>query len=202
MSPRQYRLGKRAATAEETRRRIVESAMALHAERGIAATSMKDIAARADVSVGTVYHQFPTYEQVVRACGSRMREITRPPTPDVVAGLHPLHLRIERLVQELFAYYERYPSFERGRCDRDKLPVLAEAVARREQALEAVVREALRPERADERTVRTVVAFTDFAVYRALAAGGLSVAAAAGQVAAVLTAWLAGAASDNQPGVE
>ena len=53
MPHRQYRQSRRAESTEETRRRIVEATYALHAEQGMAATSMKQIAARADVSVGT-----------------------------------------------------------------------------------------------------------------------------------------------------
>ena len=70
MSPRRYAMETRAKTAEDTRRRIVEATYALHAERGIADTTMKDIAERADVGLGTVYHHFPTYDDAVRACGA------------------------------------------------------------------------------------------------------------------------------------
>jgi AcrR family transcriptional regulator len=190
VAPRQYSQEKRKLAAEETRQRIVEAALALHAEQGVVATSMKDIAARAGVGIGTVYHHFPSYEDVVQACGARTMIITRPPTPTIFAGLGPLDRRLERLVQELFAYYERYPAFERGRCDREKLPVLAEGVARRERMLEAVVREAFRPVSSPDALVRTTVALTDFAVYRSLTTSGLSTQEAAAQVTEVLLAWL------------
>jgi AcrR family transcriptional regulator len=190
LSPRKYHQEQRATSAEATRQRIVEAAAALHGEQGIAATSMKDIAARANVGIGTVYHHFPTYEDVVRACGARAYVITRPPTPEIFAGIGPLDRRVAHLVQELFAYYERYPQFERGRCDRDKLPVLAEAMARRERRIEAVVQEALRPIGSNEAALRTTIALTDFAVYRSLTTSGLSTRAAADQVTEVLLAWL------------
>lgn len=169
----------------------MEAAAALHAEKGIAMTSMKDIAARADVGTGTMYHHFASYEDVVRACGSHMRVLSRPPTPEMFAEIPGLSHRVELLVRELFAYYERYPSFERGRCDRDKLPALAEAVAQREQYLESVVRSALGRQAEDEEVVRLVAALTDFAVHRALTReGSTSTEAAAAQVAEVLVAWL------------
>jgi AcrR family transcriptional regulator len=190
VSRRTYRQEKRKLTTEETRQRIVEATMALHAEKGITTTTYKDIAERADVGIGTVYHHFPTYDDVVRACGARAFIITRPPTPEIFAGLEPLDRRIERLVQELFAYYERYPAFERGRCDRDKLPVLAEGVARRERMIESVVREALSTIGSPDVFVRTTVALTDYAVYRSLTTGGLSTQEAAAQVTEVLLAWL------------
>ena len=191
MSPRKYHQEKRSATAEETRQRIVDATVALHAEKGIVATSIKDIAARADVGIGTVYHHFPTYDDVVRACGPRIQEITHAPTPEIFAGIEGLDRRIERLVSELFAYYERYYWFERARCDQDKLPVLAQGVARRDKAIEALVREALRPLSDNETIVRTVIALADFAVRRSLVKSGLSTRAAAEQVIEVIMAWLA-----------
>jgi AcrR family transcriptional regulator len=191
VSPRKYHQEKRSATAEETRQRIVDATVALHAEKGIVATSVKDIAARADVGVGTVYHHFPTYDDVVRACGPRILEITHAPTLEIFAGVEGPDQRIERLVHELFAYYERYYWFERARCDQDTLPVLAEGVARRDKAIEALVREALRPLGDNETIVRTVIALTDFAVRRSLVNSGFSTRSAAEQVIEVLLAWLA-----------
>lgn len=190
MSPRKYHQEKRSATAEETRQRIVDATVALHAEKGIVATSIKDIAVRADVGIGTVYHHFPTYDDVVRACGPRIQEITQAPTPEIFAGVEGLDRRIERLVRELFAYYERYYWFERARCDQDKLPILAEGVARRDKAIDALVREALRPLGDNEKIVRTVIALTDFAVRRSLANRGLSTQQAADQVIEVVVTWL------------
>ena len=181
---------RRAEGAEETRGRILQATMALHAEQGVLATSHKDIASRADVSVGTVYHHFPTYDDVVWACGLRIQVLTHPPTPEIFAGSEALHQRIERLVRELFAYYERYYWFERARCDQDKLPVLAEGVARRDKAIEALVREALKSLGDNEKIIRTVIALTDFAVRRSLANRGLSTQQAADQVIEVVVTWL------------
>ncbi len=49
---------RRSERAEETRRRILESAAALFDERGYASTTMEAIAASADVAVETVYSRF------------------------------------------------------------------------------------------------------------------------------------------------
>jgi AcrR family transcriptional regulator len=175
---------------EETRERIVEGALALHLEKGIAATSIKDVAARAQVGIGTVYFHFPIYENLVRACAGRVTTITRPPTPEVFEGLETVDARITRLVDELFAFYERYHWFDRLRCERDKLAFVGEAVARRERAIEDLVREALRPLSPQEPVVRTVVALTDFGVYKSLTLGGLPGPAGAHLLASVLKAWL------------
>lgn len=52
--------------AERNRRRILEAAHALMSERGLR-VSHDEIAAAADVAVGTVYRRFPTREELVLA---------------------------------------------------------------------------------------------------------------------------------------
>jgi AcrR family transcriptional regulator len=52
--------------AERNRRRILEAAGEVFAERGLGVT-MDDIAERADVGVGTVYRRFPEKEQLIEA---------------------------------------------------------------------------------------------------------------------------------------
>ena len=60
MAPRRYDFGKRAELKHQMRRRIVETTLELHGEKGVIATSMQDIADRADVALHTVYRYFPT----------------------------------------------------------------------------------------------------------------------------------------------
>jgi AcrR family transcriptional regulator len=52
--------------AERNRRRILDAARALMAERGVG-VSLDEVAAAADVGVGTVYRRFPDRESLVRA---------------------------------------------------------------------------------------------------------------------------------------
>lgn len=188
MAPRAYRLGRRKLTAEATRRRIVEATSALHAEQGVADTTVKQIARRADVSVGTVYHHFPTYDDVIRACGRHTNEITRPPGEAIFAGARSASARIARLTRELFAYYARFPELERIRCDRHKLPVLDEELAKLDRHFAALVRQAVAP--AGERVQRMARALTDVSVHRMLTTQGLSTPEAAQQVAALIDMWL------------
>lgn len=58
MSPRQYRLGKRAETIEQTRERILGAARELLAQGGYHSTSLDQVARAADVARATVYYQF------------------------------------------------------------------------------------------------------------------------------------------------
>lgn len=187
--PRRYDLGQRAATTAATREKILAATIALHAEKGIVATSYKDIARRADVGLGTVYHHFPALDDLVMACGGRLLEITRPPRPEVFAGLGSRRARLERLVDEVFAWYERYPAWRRALCDADKLDVLARGVQRREAILRDLVHAAVGEDPDDQCTI-SVRALIDFEVYRTLRDAGRATGEAARTVAKVLCSGL------------
>ncbi len=58
VSPRRYQLGARATAVSETRSRVIAAARELFVEGGFHQASMEEIAGRADVARGTVYHQF------------------------------------------------------------------------------------------------------------------------------------------------
>jgi AcrR family transcriptional regulator len=187
--PRKYDLGQRAATMAATRERILQATIALHAEQGILSTSYKDIARRADVGLGTVYHHFPALDDLVMACGQRLLDVTRPPRPEVFAGLASRRARLERLVEEVFAWYERYPAWRRALCDADKLEVLLRGVQRREAVLRELVQAALGAD-ADDQAAITVRALIDFEVYRTLHDAGVATRDAAQDVAKVLCSGL------------
>jgi AcrR family transcriptional regulator len=188
---RSYTLGRRAEAAEETRRRIVAATFALHAERGIAATTMKDIAARAGVSVGTVYHHFATYDEAIGACGAFARESVPWPDESIFDGVTDPAARIARLARAVFGFYERLPVYERVRVERGDYAVIAEFVAAETRHRRALVAKALGRARPNEARVATVAALLDVGVWRALADEGLGPDAAAARVAAVIAAWLA-----------
>ena len=197
MAPRAYRLSRRAQSAAATRQRIVEATQALHAEQGVADTSMKQIARRADVGVGTVYHHFPTYDDIVSACGAATFARADPPTAEMLAGCRSIRARIERMVEAVFACYERVPELEHARGDRRKLPVLDRDLTGFERRLADFVSAAAAP--AGARIERLAQALTEFAVYRALTARGLSPRQAAAEIAALLTATLPRGRAPSSP---
>src|SRR5215470_16290394 len=53
--------------SEETRRQIVETALALFRERGFEQTTIRDIAAEAGLSLGAAYYYFKSKEAIVGA---------------------------------------------------------------------------------------------------------------------------------------
>lgn len=186
---RAYRLGRRAEAAEETRRRIVEATFELHGERGIADTSMTDIAERAGVSVGTVYHHFPSYPDAIAACGAHTAEHVPAPTETIFEGAAGRGERIARLTGALFDYYERIPALASVRRDRHLSEVLEHAVEEEAANRLALAARALGARQRDRRS-QVVAALVDLDVYRALRRQGFNTARAAGHIAALVNAWL------------
>ncbi len=184
---------RRVEAAEETRRRIVEATFALHAEQGIAATSMKQIAARAGVSVGSVYHHFPTYGDAVGACGAYALATYPAPGRDSFAHLEGRERRVAALVAALFDHFARFQVLERVRCDQHLVPDLAPFVEGELSGRRALLAEAaggtLSPRQLD-----LAAALTDPAVLWSLTRAGWSPAAAAAAVTGPLLAGLAPAA--------
>src|SRR5512142_3140694 len=84
---RPYRMTRRAELEEQTRRRITESAVALHEELGPAHTSISAIAVRAGVRRSTVYRHFPDEDALFTACSSRWRAANPPPDPRVWSSI-------------------------------------------------------------------------------------------------------------------
>jgi len=182
---------RRAAANAETRRRIVDAAIALHAQKGVLGTSWPDIAKRADVALGTVYRHFPSLDQLVPACTSENALRTKPPGPSILIGLTRPQERIGQFVQELFAFYGRTaPWTPRAGIDRHEIPVLDSILSRREAALKALVEETLGPLRRRRHALEAALALTDFGVWRSLTHSGLSTEAAARLITEMLMTWL------------
>ena len=182
---------RRAAANAETRRRIVDAAIALHAQKGVLGTSWPDIAKRADVALGTVYRHFPSLDQLVPACTSENALRTKPPGPSILIGLTRPQERIGQFVQELFAFYGRTaPWTPRAGIDRHEIPVLDSILSRREAALKALVEETLGPLRRRRHALEAALALTDFGVWRSLTLSGLSTEAAARLITEMLMTWL------------
>ena len=184
---RTYNLGRRAETAAETRQRLVEATFALHAERGISATSLRDIAERAGVSVGTAYHHFPTYTDAVRACGAHVADSSPLPAETIFDGVDDSETRVRVLVRELCAWYERHPWLEHVRAERSLFPPLDEHMTHFEGHIAQLAKIAARCT-SDE--ARTIAALADVAVYASLHRAGLSTARIVNRMAEVIQAWL------------
>jgi len=190
-------MSKRAAAVAQTRQRIVDATRELHGERGIAATSWDDIAARAGVGVGTVYRHFPSLDELVPACGDVTMQLLELPDPATIPALfdHPSEPgeRVKRLVREVFAIYERgAPELRAVRREADVHPRVAQDRDRLDMTLSALVDAALGPLDPCPRDRALARALVDLNTWEALRGQGLgpseSVAAISDVLAGRLTA--------------
>jgi AcrR family transcriptional regulator len=186
---RSYRLGRRAEAAQETRRRIVRATFDLHAEQGIAATTMQHIAERAEVSVGTVYHHFPTYADAIAACGAFTAEHVPSPDETLFDGMRGRAKRLRGLVQTYFEYYERLPALASVRSDSNLAPALQQFVAEEARHRLALSAKAIGSS-VRSRKAGVLAALIDLDVHRAFVRQGFTTPDAAGVVAALAEAWL------------
>ena len=190
---------RRASAVAQTRRRIIDATRELHTEQGIAATSWDDVAARAGVGVGTVYRHFPSLDELIPACDEISMQIVALPDPQNVPflfdGIDAPAERIERLVREAFAIYERgAPELRAIRNEPDVHPHVAEAGEQLEASLTALVEAAVEPlgvTRADRAVVRAMV---DLGTWQALREQGLEPAAAVDAVSRMLATRVANSA--------
>ena len=104
---RPYRMKRRAELEEQTRKRITESAVSLHEERGPARTPISAVAERAGVRRSTVYRHFPDEEALFAAFSSHWRAANPPPDPGAWAAIEDPGERTETALRELYAFYAR-----------------------------------------------------------------------------------------------
>jgi AcrR family transcriptional regulator len=76
-----------ASSATESRRRILDAALALMSEHGVAGTSMRQLAAACELNVATLYHHFPSKSDLLGAVISEQGYLERMRTDDPPAEL-------------------------------------------------------------------------------------------------------------------
>jgi AcrR family transcriptional regulator len=105
MADRRYQLKQRAERQEETRQRIVEAAIELHQTVGPGATTVADIARRAQVGRVTVYRHFPDELALAKACSGKYFERHPAPDPERWRAIADPGERLETALREAFAYH-------------------------------------------------------------------------------------------------
>ena len=184
-------MSKRAAAVARTRQRIVDATRELHGEQGIAATSWDDIAARAGVGVGTVYRHFPSLDELIPACGEITMQVVALPAPATVPALfeHATEAaeRIERLVREAFAIYERgAPALRAIRREADVHPRVGQDCDQLDASLSALVDTALGPLDATQQDRAVARAVVDLNTWEALRDQGLGPAESVAAISDIL----------------
>ena len=107
MAPRAYNLGRRAETATATRERILDAALELYRDVGVPGATLKAIAARADVSRGTILHHFGSADGLLSEAVERLMDMQELPDEAIFAGLERREDRIRAFVLAMIAFQER-----------------------------------------------------------------------------------------------
>jgi len=189
--PRKYELGKRAEQQAETHRRIIAAALELYQERGVSATTMLDIARRADVAPGTVANHFGSAAALATEVTEEILGNLRMPTPDLFDGVVGVRDRIDILVRELAAFFDRSdPWYRASQRESPGVSFWADAEARYYLQLDALIRAALGPLSTDEDAVAVLVTVFGRWVIGSLQETGRTSEEAVRLVSDLLASWL------------
>ncbi|HYD94970.1 MAG TPA: TetR/AcrR family transcriptional regulator [Noviherbaspirillum sp.] len=144
MAPRPYNSTVRKDAEAETLRRIIAATVALHAEKGAMATSHAEIAARAGVSVPTVYKHFPTRNDLLPHCIGEVAGAAPVLDREAILAAPDTGMRLACLVDALHARYQYFHPWSRWMAvDAPFLPELARIAEEGAQELESLVKAVL-----------------------------------------------------------
>lgn len=189
---RKYELKARAESQRETREQIARVAAELHEEKGVANTTVAEIARRAGVTRLTVYNHFADLGELIPACAAHYE--TRHPPPDLEGALAIAEPgeRARATLAPLYAWYrETEPMFGKLFSDRSRVPELDRFMAENIDRFQAHLAAGLaagsgRGRRAERRRALISLAL-DFWTWRRLRDEGLDDEAAADLMAAAIT---------------
>src|SRR5262245_44878588 len=171
---RKYELKKRADEMAATHRRITEAAIELHGTVGPSRTTMSAVAERAGVERRTLYRHFPNEADLFAAC-SRDYFAAHPwPDLDAWRAIRDPDERLERALDDLYAYYERTESMLTNVLrDAELVDFARDAVAPLRAYLEAAAETVARGRRRRlaRAAVRHVLAFS---TWRSLSTNGIA----------------------------
>jgi AcrR family transcriptional regulator len=123
MAPRRYTQKSRAAAAEETRSRIITAAVAEYRERGVQRASISSIAARADVSRGTILNHFDDFDGVLAAVLESALSSIVVPDETVFGDATDRFERAHVFAAEMLRFYDRTEDWWHVFAgERDELP--------------------------------------------------------------------------------
>jgi AcrR family transcriptional regulator len=171
--PRTYRLGKRAETQAETRDRIVAATLRLYREVGVAGATVPAVARAADVAPATVRNHFPDPGDLAGAAAEAILADSGMPDASIFDGLNGLAERVERLLVEVSAFFERSTGWwEVREADRSAGNAWEVAVAGYQARITALIRNALEPLGDDPIAVAVVDAVLVHVYFSIRATGG------------------------------
>jgi AcrR family transcriptional regulator len=157
----------------ETHRRITEAAIELHETVGPSRTTLSAVAKHAGVERRTLYRHFPTEADLFAACSTHYFAANPWPDLDGWRAVRDPEERLERALDELYAYYERTaPMYSNVLRDAELVDTARDAVAPLHAYLDEAARVLARGRRRKlvAGTVRHALAFS---TWRSLSANGI-----------------------------
>jgi AcrR family transcriptional regulator len=126
---RRYTKRARAHATDQTRRRIIEAALALYEARGPADTTISAVAEHAGVQRLTVYRHFPDERLLLDACWAYWSLLHPLPALQQWESIPDPRQRLRSALDALYIYYDAAGGLlERLLIDRDRMPALAEVM--------------------------------------------------------------------------
>ena len=187
---RPYRMGKRQAAVDETKRRIIDAAIAEYAENGIEGTSMQAVARRADVAPGTVLYHYPNPELLADTVVQAMYQRYAAPSAESIPAAAPLEVRVATLVGELYAIYDRTAEAYRIYQTSHSHPAMRKANADWERIVGEMLMRALGDRAGDREAVAMVSVLINPGFRGTLLASGFSAERAVEAATRLALAWL------------
>lgn len=186
MAPRSYSMQRRSEHVAQTRERILDAALELFSKRGAQATTMNEVARRADVSPTTVTNHFPTHESLIEAVIDRVLADVQVPDSTIFTGTRSLAGRLRVLTAAMFAFFERtWHWFHLLGAELVEVPALARAEAAFWDSTRQLYEQALAGSD-DDLLAKTTAGLLHPATFGALKATGMPVDEAAAVVADLL----------------
>jgi AcrR family transcriptional regulator len=122
---RKYELKARAESQRETRDRIARVTAELHEEKGVAHTTVAEIARRAGVTRLTVYNHFADLSELLPACAAHYEQLHPMPEFEGVLALADPRERVRAVLPRLYGWYrETEPMYGKLFSDRAAVPEL------------------------------------------------------------------------------
>ena len=119
----------RAATTDQTRRRIIEAAVALYEARGPANTTISAVAEYARVQRLTVYRHFPDERLLLDACWEYWSALHPLPPMHQWEAIADPRQRLRAGLDAIYIYYETAGGLlEPLLIDRERMPALTEVM--------------------------------------------------------------------------
>jgi AcrR family transcriptional regulator len=188
--PRSYSLGKRAEAQAETRARIVAATVRLFREVGVDAATVPAVARAADVAPATVRNHFPGPTDLANAAATAILEDVGLPDRSIFDGARDLSERVDRLLTEMAAFFERATGWWEVRvADQRAGNAWEVAESAYETHAASLIREAVAPLGDDPAVVATVAAVL-VDVYFGARTSGRSSAEAVAFERELLVPWL------------